>query len=359
MTEKPTIKVIEFYSGIGGARVGVEKWAAGSGNCTIKTVASFDMNDQANKVYRRVFNQATTSKGIEHLKLQEIQKLTADMWLLSPPCQPFTLGGGRGDTAGDSDNRCKSFSHLTKILNDLPADSKPKWIIIENVPQFSDSDAIANFKAVLDSSSYNYQGVTTSPESVGVPYQRKRFYLLCSRVSAIQDFNKKYATGEERVPSVGCFLKSRGIDITAGHSDKNLVVTPSVFESHPTFLFDIVSEDSASCSCFTKGYGKNYKGSGSLLLLPSDTHSVKRSKQETEQRFVSGNDILSSKLRLRYFSPEELLVLHGFPPSFTFPDGMTVIQKYRLIGNSLSCDVHQILAQCLLEGTATQTQPDS
>lgn len=47
-------------------------------------------------------------------------------------------------------------------------------------------------------------------------------------------------------------------------------------------------------------------------------------------------------LRLRYFSPQELLRLFGFCPDtghFTWPAGVTTKGKYKLIGNSVNVDV--------------------
>ena len=352
MTEALPIRVAEFYSGIGGARTGVEKWAAES-NTEIVVVASYDMNDQANRVYESVFKHKVRSKGIEHLKIEEIKKCKADMWLLSPPCQPFTLGGGRRSATGDSDNRCKSFTHIVKILSDLSEESQPRWIIIENVSQFAESETVLAFKNVLVAAHYNHKEVITSPISVGIPYQRKRYYLLCSKTSEIEDFSNFLSRTRpdlSKPPSLSSFLKSRQVDIEIGHKDEKLLVPESIFNDHKTFMFDVVSGNSTSCSCFTKGYSKNYKGSGSLLLLPNPTSSLKRSKPDEESMWISGAEIISSGALIRYFSPDELLALHGFHDLFRFPEGMTNIQKYRLIGNSLSCDVHQMLTKCLIEG---------
>jgi tRNA (cytosine38-C5)-methyltransferase len=64
-------------------------------------------------------------------------------------------------------------------------------------------------------------------------------------------------------------------------------------------------------------------------------------------------------LRLRYFSPEELLRLFSFAPpltstnlpehSFVWPDGVSRKTKYRLIGNSVNVKVVQELVSYLFE----------
>lgn len=48
-------------------------------------------------------------------------------------------------------------------------------------------------------------------------------------------------------------------------------------------------------------------------------------------------------LQLRYFSPREIGQLMGFPNEFKFPDDTTRMQRYRVLGNSLSVDVVALL----------------
>jgi site-specific DNA-cytosine methylase len=54
-------------------------------------------------------------------------------------------------------------------------------------------------------------------------------------------------------------------------------------------------------------------------------------------------------LRLRYFTPREIANLHSFPPSFSFPDHVSLRQRYALLGNSLSALVVAELLKYALE----------
>jgi tRNA (cytosine38-C5)-methyltransferase len=49
-----------------------------------------------------------------------------------------------------------------------------------------------------------------------------------------------------------------------------------------------------------------------------------------------------------YFTPAEVARLHGFPPSFSFPPHVTRLQRYALLGNSLSVDCVAPLLRHLL-----------
>ena len=51
------------------------------------------------------------------------------------------------------------------------------------------------------------------------------------------------------------------------------------------------------------------------------------------------------KLKLRYFDPKEIANLMGFPNEFSFPDELSTMQKYRVLGNSLNVKIVSMLIQ--------------
>lgn len=89
--------------------------------------------------------------------------------------------------------------------------------------------------------------------------------------------------------------------------------------------------------CITKGYSKLVEGAGSIL----------QQREGTAEAVQDPAALLS--LDLRFFTPNEVLRLHGFPRSFTFPEGMTNRARYRVLGNSLNAVVVSHLIQFLLD----------
>ena len=53
-------------------------------------------------------------------------------------------------------------------------------------------------------------------------------------------------------------------------------------------------------------------------------------------------------LDLRYFTPREILNLHCFPQTYTFPANTTVKQCYKLLGNSINSHVVEMLCRHIL-----------
>ena len=117
-------------------------------------------------------------------------------------------------------------------------------------------------------------------------------------------------------------------------------------------LLDIITPQAISSNCFTKSYGRYVEGSGSVL---ETCPLVAPSRAFDEQTGEWNQEILLEELRarkLRYFSPREMLNLHGFPSSYQFPSSITTLQAYKLIGNSLNVVVVRELLRYLMGETS-------
>lgn len=70
-----------------------------------------------------------------------------------------------------------------------------------------------------------------------------------------------------------------------------------------------------------------------------------------DEFFSTPNISILYPLRLRYFTPSELLRIFAFDESsFTWPTTVSTKTKYRLIGNSVNVRVVQALVTYLLDG---------
>jgi len=85
------------------------------------------------------------SLGIDYLTSEDLDRYRADLWMLSPPCQPYT---SLGLQKGSDDARANSFLHLmTEVLPRM--NHKPKHLLVENVPGFEASDTHQRLVSVL------------------------------------------------------------------------------------------------------------------------------------------------------------------------------------------------------------------
>ena len=95
------IKLVEFYAGMGTMRWSLERALESDAGAVVTALASIDNSEVANAVYLANYPHEDASgvlmrRNVEHLS--SVPSLDAkfggaDVWTLSPPCQPYTRKG--------------------------------------------------------------------------------------------------------------------------------------------------------------------------------------------------------------------------------------------------------------------------
>ncbi|KAL7443095.1 hypothetical protein ACHAXH_008619 [Discostella pseudostelligera] len=88
-------------------------------------------------------NNRPRQTPIERLTVEELQSHSADIWCMSPPCQPHTRQHSNQHKESE-DTRSKSFLHLCKLLCDMEENTLPKLILLENVIGFEKEQRSCN-----------------------------------------------------------------------------------------------------------------------------------------------------------------------------------------------------------------------
>ncbi|XP_055085943.1 tRNA (cytosine(38)-C(5))-methyltransferase isoform X2 [Periophthalmus magnuspinnatus] len=371
------LRVLELYSGIGGMHFALK-------GCGVpaQVVAAVDINTTANHIYKHNFPSTPMwSKSIEGIPLEDFNKLSIDMILMSPPCQPFTRLGLKRDVV---DQRTKSFLYVLDLLPKLSP--PPRYILLENVKGFEESCARNQLVKTLNECGYHFKEIMVSPTSVGIPNSRLRYFLMAKR-------SEEGFSTETHSQILEAFPLHMDLDV----SEQPTVLTPFQPEgqvlykletpeevqrkqkqnSDPSIrqiqdfldpdldldmdqyllppktllryanILDIVWPSCRRSICFTKGYGRYVEGTGSVLQSSSEAE-VEQVYQGLEELSEEQRLRRLHTLRLRYFSPREVANIMGFPQSFAFPEDVPVKQRYKVLGNSLNVEVVCKLLQILL-----------
>jgi len=116
------LRVCEFYSGIGGYHIALSLLP----NTPFRVVGAFEISSNANLIYRHNFPGTpvfeTNLCGLTASKLDVLTREDsrgtphATMFVMSPPCQPFTRQGSRKD---ELDPRSESVIHLFNMFSEL------------------------------------------------------------------------------------------------------------------------------------------------------------------------------------------------------------------------------------------------
>lgn len=79
-------------------------------------VAAFDLNEVANDVYEHNFGWRPWQGNLEGVPASVLDGFKAHLWMMAPPCQPFTRRGLQQDI---DDPRSASFLKLIGLLPTL------------------------------------------------------------------------------------------------------------------------------------------------------------------------------------------------------------------------------------------------
>ncbi len=301
-TGESGLRVVELYCGIGGCAAALAGMPAPFGTAARVTLAC-DISAPAIAVYRHNFpRHAAEVRLIDTLPAARLRALDADLFWLSPPCQPFTR---RGHERHLDDPRAQTFLAALGLIEAC----RPPFVALENVVGFERSAGRERLLEVLAAAGYAaVQERLLCPSELGWPNRRPRYYLVAAQgtLGAPQSPRQERVLAEFLDPE-----PAPGLEL-----DRELAAR---------FAFALHQVDAtgpaALTSCFTSAYGRSPVRAGSYLVLPGGG--------------------------LRLFSPQEILRLLGFPRDFTFPASLSRRQAYKLAGNSLSLPAVQAVLASL------------
>eukprot|EP00873_Tetraselmis_striata_P012473 jgi/Tetstr1/432737/TSEL_022103.t1 len=424
------LTALEFYSGIGGLHYGLRAAAPGAA-----VLAAFDLHATANEAYAANLGLRPQQLNIGGIPPAKLAAYAADVWLLSPPCQPYTRKGLQKDS---DDGRATSFLQVLELLPSLQP--RPSYLLVENVVGFECSRTRDALLATLHSAGYAVQEFILSPLQLGVPYSRPRYFCLakaaplafvaparpgspprqCVPTSLlpsappssgtsqpprpVRDFLvddpaaewggaaplRQHPPDPEDMPAsryaaeLGDPATDTSSSGAADGSDPWAVYrVPEHVIEQSGFVLDVVAAPAVRLKCFTKTYSRFAKGTGSVLATagaerlreyrsdnggcggpPPGDAGAAAGGVAVADGWAAGNygeAVFGASLKelgLRYFTPREVANLHSFPPSFAFPPGITLRQRYALLGNSLSVAVvADLLTYLLAEPAGEAAQP--
>lgn len=199
-------RVAEFFSGIGGWHRALER-----SGVEYDVVAAFDINEGCNRFYEENYSLQPTQKSIDRLSIKELDALSCNLWVMSPPCQPFTRNN-QTENRDTVDPRCAAFLHLLQALSPAQSDedslatvgagegsskrpprvlseaSRPIAILLENVVGFETSQACAAMQLQLSAAGYRLEQFHLCPSQLGIPNVRPRYYAMAIAKGAEMPF---------------------------------------------------------------------------------------------------------------------------------------------------------------------------
>ncbi|KAH6917708.1 S-adenosyl-L-methionine-dependent methyltransferase [Coprinopsis sp. MPI-PUGE-AT-0042] len=303
------MRALEFYSGIGGLHLALSRV-----DREHKVVRAFDWDQTACRVY-----EANHGKDI----VEKVGTYSSIIWLLSPACQPYTVLNP--NARGALDPRAHSYLHLLQ-------------------------DVIPGLVGMWTCTKVHSSGERRGYES--------------STTRRVQTRGLKMKEGDEEEERKWRYIPD---ELNSGglNEEENQEIRPREEEEYS--VPDKIWGSGEGCLisslplqqtdvCFTRGYTHLVERSGSILQVDEDLdvrptstfdEFARVQKAQSQASHGSSPDFISSlddplqilhPLRLRYFTPSELLRIFGFDRIEGEQGDNTSRKfksKYKLIGTAL------------------------
>lgn len=331
---KNVISYVEFYSGVGGWTMALEQAldtlgpllssirtnnannnVNGSANTMpnnhryeLKRLAALDHSDLCVKVFSHNFvradetktNTETDSKrnnkqlrnrqrrkgkqqtngdsksfSIERMPLRQLEEWSADVWVMSPPCQPHTRQHNNTNASGSTgsqqqqrkkdldDPRSKSFLKICQWLEGvapsdgnsenssssrLSDDSLPSLIFLENVVGFESSNSFWIWQSALKSRGYLVGHFHLTPTQVRLPNDRPRFYSVAIRmvgtVGGADSLFSSPSSTPAAAPKIPSLPSAQSLlSYLRKETNEDEVVAPKIWKAIPELNVDVTPEE--------------------------------------------------------------------------------------------------------------------
>lgn len=294
-------KTIDLFAGIGGIRLGFEKYGC-------QTVFASEWDQAAQTVYEANFGERPFG-DINLIAPTEIPD--HDILLAGFPCQPFSIAG-KG--LGFADTRGTLFFNIETIL----AAKRPQAFLLENVRRLKTHNRGQTFSVILDrlkNLGYTVYDQILNSLDFGVPQKRERIYIVGFQEKLNFNFPQP----------LGYYKPLKEVLEPDDQVPPSYFLSPRLQEKRRKYLKETPP--------FPSIWHENI--SGNVSALPYSC--ALRAGGSYNYLIVNG---------VRRLTEREMLRLQGFPEEFRIPVPYSQVRK--VAGNSVTVPVIEAIAQQMI-----------
>ena len=187
---------LDFFSGIGGFRKGFEL-------CGMRCAGHCEIDKYADRSYRAIHDVKEDEwYAADITKIDPAELPRADLWAGGFPCQDVSCSGlGRGLDGA----RSGLFFEVARLLQGIPTEDRPTWIVLENVKNLLSIHGGWDFATVLHtlaSFGYHIEYGLLNSKFFGPPQNRERVYIVACRHSGASGGGKIFPVSAGRGKAV-------------------------------------------------------------------------------------------------------------------------------------------------------------
>lgn len=310
------MKVGSLFSGIGGIDLGFIQagyeiaWAIEKDHAACETY-------RANFQDTLLIEQDVRKVNAEHLPSVDV--ITAGF-----PCQAFSIAGKQ---QGFHDDRGNLFFEITRFIKA----HNPRFVFLENVANLIQHDNGHTFHVIYNTLiEYGYYiryRVMRASEYGNVPQIRDRIYIIAFRCVEDCDLFE--------------FPKPVELQLTSGAVIERIKAVRDHHYYRDESPFSVKAQQIVvDRNTIYRVYHDSIKPIQNFMC-PTLTASMGTQKNQVP--------LVRDDYGVRKLTPRECLRFQGFPDSFGFPSTVSLEQRYKQIGNSVSVPVIKSIAKQVLQ----------
>ena len=166
-----TLTFLDFFSGVGGFRHGLE--LAG-----MKCIGFCEKDKFARKSYEAMYDTKGEWFHDDITTIDPLRLPKADLWCAGSPCQNVSIAGKRAGLYGE---RSGLFFTFVELIKSQKEEDKPEWVLLENVKGLLSSGGgrdYLDYLSILDEAGYDLEWQVFNSKDYGVPQNRERIYTI-------------------------------------------------------------------------------------------------------------------------------------------------------------------------------------
>jgi DNA (cytosine-5)-methyltransferase 1 len=305
--DNKTYKIVDLFAGIGGIRLGFEKYG-------FNTIFSNDFDVNCSKTYNINFKTHLTVKDIAKVNILDIPDF--DFLLGGFPCQAFSIAGYR---KGFNDKRGNLFFNIAKILQS----KKPAGFLLENVKNLKTHNNGKTFfiisETLKDLGYHVHYAILNTMEYGNIPQNRERIYIVGFRSK--KQYDNFYFPKKIKLNTKISDLLEKNVNSKYYYKDKPLYQR----------IVNDIKEKNTFYQWRRKYVRKNMSG-----VCPTLTANMGMGGHNVP--------IILDNKGIRKLTPKECFNFQGFPSSYKLPNIADSI-LYKQAGNSVSVPVIERIAK--------------
>ncbi len=316
---KRIYNVASLFAGIGGICLGFR-------NAGANLAYANEIDKYAVETYRHNFDGAAYLDPGDIYDKHVPDGIKIDIVAGGFPCQAFSIAGYR---RGFGDERGVLYTQVNRIIEE----TNPQAVFLENVKNLQTHDHGNTYRVIRDSlEAHDYevdQAVLNSMEYGGIPQNRERIYIV-----AFKKNDGKSAMSYFNFPKK---VERCGVFDLIDRSDRK----PDTYYYKPEHKYYPILDREMTNPDTVYQWRRVYVRENKSNVCPTLTANMGGGGHNVP--------LIRDDYGIRKLTPEECLLLQGFPEWYKFPEGMANCHKYKQAGNSVTVPVIEHIASNMID----------